>query len=52
MNTSLMLRLLNDAVDYMDYDPTRSKSLIKRVMYWLEEEAPPKDDGDSYGNEW
>lgn len=34
----LMLQILNDAVDYMEYDPSRSKTLIKRVMYWLEEE--------------
>lgn len=34
----LILRMLTDALDYFDYDPGRSKALLRRVIYWLEDD--------------
>jgi hypothetical protein len=34
---SLMLRLLHEADEYMDYNPTRSRDILRRVMRYLED---------------
>jgi len=37
-----MLRMLTDAYDYMEYDQSKAKALIRRCIYLLE---------DDYGNQ-
>jgi len=32
-----MLRMLTDAYDYMEYDQSRAKALIRRCIYLLED---------------
>ena len=37
LTNQTMLRLLTDAYDYMEYDQSRAKALIRRCIYLLED---------------
>ena len=34
-----MLRMLTDAYDYMEYDQSKAKALIRRCIYLLEDDV-------------
>lgn len=46
---SLMLRLLHEAYEYLDYNPSKSRDIIRRVMGYLEDRVNGETDDE---NKW